>query len=215
MKNEIAIKKVMIRFVVECHKFVSLRERKKVAPLSESEQVIFNNARNVVVAYGVKLKELGVEPKDAAGLMLQALKSANLVTDNPEQRGLTPGQAAYILSQFIDTDNFVRSDSRLKEDSMELVRNSHTLNILSKYAPFYGDHETLINQEIKVDALLDDYSDKYLNPAVVRLALMFASEQFNNEELEEYGQPTDYKYITALVLSEEHPDEKEDASESE
>jgi hypothetical protein len=33
--------------------------------------------------------------------------------------------------------------------------------------------------------------------------------------LEEYGQPTDYKYITALVLSEEYPDEKEDESESE
>lgn len=215
MRNEIAIKKVMVRFVMECHKFVSLKERKKVAQLNESEQIVFNNAKNVIIAYGVKLKELGVQPKEAAGLMLQALKSANLVTDNPEQRGLTPGQASSILSQFIDCEGFVSTSTELAEDSMELVRNSHTLNILAKYAPFYGDHDTLIEQEIKVDSLLNDYSDKYLNPAVVRLALMFASELFNKNELEEYGQPVDYKFVTALVLSEEHPDEKEDESVSE
>ncbi|MBP3630641.1 MAG: hypothetical protein J6J23_04035 [Clostridia bacterium] len=209
MKNEIAVKKVMVRFLVECQKFVGLRDKKKREPLNESEEIIFKNAKNVIMAYGIKLRDLGVSAKDIARVMLDGLKSVNLVSDNAEQKGVTAGEATAILNQFIDVEGFVRTDSGLVFDSLEVVRASHTLNILAKYAPFYGDHEKVFEQEEKLDALVESFRDKYINPEVVGLSIERASEFFNGNELEQYGQPVDHTYVTSLILDTPHADEKD------
>ena len=117
-----------------------------------------------------------------------------------------------ILTQFLNAEDFVRNNPAVREDSLQIVRNSHIANILAKYAPFYGDHEKVFEQEEKLDRMIDGFRDKYINPEVVELGIAFASEYFNQNELEQYGQPVDASFVTDLVLNSER-DESETLKE--
>lgn len=190
-------------YVFSYRKFIALKEIKKQRELASAEERELGVAKTKISAIAGRISGLHVPSKELVNALHSAVVKVNstkLEASGIHARKVTIGEVVRSITQFINMDDLLNNDQRLRSLSIEAVKAYHKANIMAKQISFYGGTDEYLKEEDKFNNCADALVDEYINPALIEQSLKRATGYYNGEVLGELEPHVDANRLSSMVL---------------